>query len=50
MARTIINCSARLDKDFATNDLSELKTWLEEKAKAYNLAFLLAHLDASVSS
>ena len=48
MARTIINCSARLDNDIATNDLSELKSWLEEKAKAYNLEFLLAHLDDGV--
>lgn len=48
MARTIIDCSARLDKDIATDDLSELKTWLEEKAKAYNLEFLLSHLDDGV--
>jgi len=48
MTRTIINCPALLDANIATDDLSELKTWLEGKANAHNLNWLLAHLDDGV--
>lgn len=48
MTRTITDANpARLEK-IATGDLVELKTWLEEKGKAYSLEFLLAHLDDGV--